>query len=90
MELEQLKIFCAVANSNSFNSAAAELYISHSTVSRVVKRLEQELGAALFERTTRGVTLTDSGEALYEGATQLLDSAQALVESIKKEETHEE
>ena len=61
MELEKLRIFCAAAERGSFTGAAAELYISHSTVSRAVAELERELGAELFRRARRGVEPTAAG-----------------------------
>lgn len=51
MELEQIQIFAAVAKHFSFSAAAAELFISHSTTSRTVSALEQELGVRLLERS---------------------------------------
>ena len=50
MELEQLRIFCAVAACRSFTRAAKELFVSHSTTSRAVTALERELGVPLLTR----------------------------------------
>ena len=52
MQLEQLKIFVAVARCGSFTAAAKQLYISHSTTSRAVAALEDELGVRLFSGET--------------------------------------
>ena len=83
MELEKLRIFCAAAERGSFTGAAAELYISHSTVSRAVAELAHELGAELFRRARRGVEPTAAGQALLAGARALLADADALRESIR-------
>ena len=68
MELEQLRIFCAAAERGSLSRAASALYISHSTVSRAVSALEASVGTELFSRDSRGVTLTEAGQVLFEGA----------------------
>lgn len=84
MELEQLRIFCAAAERRSFSAAAAELYISHSTVSRAVAELERELGAELFERSARGAEPTEAGRELLSGARQLLSAEAELRERIRE------
>ena len=61
MELEQLRVFAAVADEGSFTGAARRLYISHSTVSRTVTALEEELGVRLVERDNRFIALTKAG-----------------------------
>ena len=84
MELEQLRIFAAVAECRSYTKAARKLYISHSTTSRAVSALEDELGVRLFERDNRIFGLTEKGKALYDGAKALLSAASELEESIKE------
>ena len=61
MELEQLRIFCAVAACRSFTRAAKELFVSHSTTSRAVTALERELGVPLLTRDRHTVALTPAG-----------------------------
>ncbi|MBA8881881.1 LysR substrate-binding domain-containing protein [Phyllobacterium myrsinacearum] len=61
MELEDLRIFVEVADAGGVSSAAIRLGISKSMVSRRITRLEGELGAQLFARTTRGIALTEAG-----------------------------
>ena len=88
MELEQLRVFAAVADEGSFTGAARRLYISHSTVSRTVTALEEELGVRLVERDNRFNALTKAGETLREEAEQLLsaaDTAAARVRAAAKE-----
>ena len=88
MELEQLRVFAAVADEASFTGAARRLYISHSTVSRTITALEEELGVRLVERDNRFIALTKAGETLREEAEQLLsaaDTAAARVRAAAKE-----
>ena len=65
MDLNLLTIFESVARGTSFSSAAKELGLPKSTVSRGIARLEAELGTQLLLRTTRQVSLTAEGTALY-------------------------
>ena len=65
VNLEYYKIFYYVAKCGGITSAANELFISQPAVSRAVRQLETDLGAALFVRTPRGVKLTPEGEVLY-------------------------
>ncbi len=83
MELEQLRIFAAVAGEGSFTGAARKLYISHSTVSRAVSALEEELGVRLVERDNRVFGLTSAGEVLLEEARRLLAQAETAAERVK-------
>ena len=83
MQLEQLEIFVAVARCGSFSAAAKQLYISHSTTSRAISALEDELGVRLFYRGNRVNGLTAAGETLLEEAVKLLDSAKAAKIKVK-------
>ena len=65
MCIEQLKYFLEVAQSGSINATAQHLFISQQGVSDALKRMEKELGVALFKRSKVGVTLTPEGEGLY-------------------------
>lgn len=88
MELEQLRVFAAIADEGSFTGAARRMYISHSTVSRTITALEEELGVRLVERDNRFIALTKAGETLREEAEQLLsaaDTAAARVRAAAKE-----
>src|SRR5687767_3296292 len=64
----QLQVFLSVARHKSFSSAARELGVSRSAVSQSVRQLEDELRVTLVARTTRSVSLTDSGKRLLESA----------------------
>lgn len=65
MDLNLLPQFVAVAEAKSFSSAAVQLGVRRSSVSRAVAGLERALGVQLFSRTTRRVSLTTAGAALY-------------------------
>ncbi|ETX12374.1 LysR family transcriptional regulator [Marinomonas ushuaiensis DSM 15871] len=62
MNFKHLKTFIEVANGQSFSNAAARLHTVQSAISRHINALEEELGVSLFERNTRHVALTRSGE----------------------------
>jgi LysR family transcriptional activator of glutamate synthase operon len=72
MELRQLKYAEAVARHRHFRRAAEELHVAQSALSHQVRRLEAELGAELFERTSRTVVVTEAGEAVAARARSVL------------------
>lgn len=70
--LRQLSIFIALANELNFSRAAAQLFMSQQAVSSNIRLLENQLGASLFTRNTRSVTLTRAGETLLERVAPLV------------------
>ncbi|MFD0899773.1 LysR family transcriptional regulator [Actinomadura sediminis] len=75
MELQQMRYVVAVAETSSFTRAAERCLVVQSALSHQVARLERELGARLFERTSRRVRLTPAGEAFLPAARQCLEAA---------------
>lgn len=63
--LSSYRIFYAVANTGNISKAAKELYISQPAISKSIQKLEENIGVKLFDRSSRGVTLTLEGELLY-------------------------
>jgi LysR family hydrogen peroxide-inducible transcriptional activator len=80
MNLRDLRYFVNVADTRHFGEAAARSFVSQPTLSGQIKKLEDELGATLFERTTKSVALTALGEALLPHAQRILEAADGLVE----------
>lgn len=81
MEIKQFEYFAAVCEHGSFNKAAAALYTTQPNVSKVIGRLEEELGRQLFARTKNGICLTADGEALRLHVHGILE----MVEKIHRE-----
>lgn len=71
--LGAIATFVRVAETRSFNAAAAQLGVSGPAVSKSIARLEKQLGTKLFHRTTRSVSLTDDGQAFLERCRRILD-----------------
>src|SRR5215510_1968752 len=78
MELYQLRSFAAVAELGHLTRAADKLHISQPALSAQIKALEDELGVALFDRTSSGMTLTAGGQRLLTEAGKVLAAAGAL------------
>ena len=82
METRQLRYFVAVAETRHFGRAAEALRIAQSPLSQAIRQLESQLGAPLFERTTRRVDLTAAGEALLPEAVRILASLDAARDQV--------
>ena len=67
-KLDLYKVFCQVAKSKSFSKASKELYMTQPAVSQAIMQLEKELDIRLFNRTSKGVSLTNEGSLLFEYA----------------------
>lgn len=81
--LRALEIFIAVANTNSLSAAGRKLSISAPSVTRVLGDFERSLGVILFHRTTRAVTLTESGQQFLEDAKRIVNEYQSATDAVK-------
>ena len=88
MTLAQLRYAITVANSNSMNEAARNLFISQPSLSSAIRELEEEIGVELFRRTNRGISVTPEGEEFLGYARQVVEQYE-LIESkyVSKEHT---
>jgi len=77
MELHQLRYFCAVAETGSFSRAAEQSHISQPSLSQQILKLEDELGARLFDRLGRSVRLTELGKTFLPRARAVLRELEA-------------
>ena len=84
MNTTQLECFVQVADNLNFRRAADELHLSQPTVSKQVASLEEELGGALFVRTTRDVALTAFGASFLPDAREILRMSYAAAERARK------
>ena len=82
LDLRKLRYFVAVAEQQHFGRAAEQLYIAQPVLSRQIRALEQELGCALFVRTTRSVQLTAAGEQLRDEARGVLAGVDSAVRRV--------
>jgi LysR family hydrogen peroxide-inducible transcriptional activator len=78
MNLRDLKYLVAVDDTRHFGRAAERCFVSQPTLSGQIKKLEEELGLILFERTKRSVETTHPGEAIVAQARRVLEQAEAL------------
>ncbi len=75
-DLNAIQIFVKVVENEGFTAAANKLDMPKSKVSRVINKLEQELGSRLLERTTRQIRLSESGRLFYQYAQRIIEEAE--------------
>jgi DNA-binding transcriptional LysR family regulator len=83
MELFQLEAFLAVVREGSFSSAAKALYRTQPAISQTIKKLEEEIGRPLFDRSSRRGELTDAGRVLAEHAERLINLRQGAMAALE-------
>lgn len=83
ISLGRLVAFAAVAEAGSFTAAAERLHTTKSALSQAVTVLERELGAQLFQRSTRKLAITEAGESFLADCRALLASAEAAIERAR-------
>lgn len=84
MELRQLEYFREIASTGSINEAARHLNMSQPPLSYQIRQLETELNVKLFDRTSKGVTLTEAGKVLYDRSGNLLEYAKSTELEVSK------
>ena len=84
MELRHLKYFLAVAEELNFTKASEKLFISQPPLSRQIKELENELGATLFERNNKKVTLTEAGKYFKDEIMNQLQNLESIALKTRK------
>ena len=83
MTITQIRYFVQVAENMNFTKAARQLYVAQQVVSKQVKRLEEELGFLLFERTAQGITLSAGGQKMYQYWKKMLIEQQEQISLAK-------
>lgn len=82
MEFHQLKYVCAIADTGSFSRAAERCQIAQPSLSQQVLKLEEELGAKLFDRLGRSIRITETGRTFLPHARSILDRMEAARSSV--------
>jgi DNA-binding transcriptional LysR family regulator len=81
-DLAGITIFVTVAEARSFRAASERLGVTRSAVSQAIRRLEERMGVALVQRTTRSVHLTEAGERLYEAVSPALKDVSTAMKAV--------
>jgi DNA-binding transcriptional LysR family regulator len=90
MDLRALRYFVAVVDAGSLSRAAGVLYVAQPALTAQVKRLEEEFGVRLLERSHVGVRPTAAGDRLYQDAMRLLSEADAILQRVGRPSTEPE
>ncbi|SFP76432.1 transcriptional regulator, LysR family [Bradyrhizobium sp. Ghvi] len=88
MDERQLKCFLVISESGSVTGAAERLDIAQPSLSQMLLRLEEELGSKLFQRTSRGVVLTEAGQVFREHARNIISDIERARDEIKAEDSY--
>lgn len=92
MNIRDLEYVIAIAETRNFNKAAQICYVSQPALSMQVKKLEDELGVAIFERFQKNILITPAGEVIIEKARELLNTAKDIkntAELFQKKDKHQ-
>ena len=86
INLDQLRIFQAVAQSRSFTRAADLVHLTQPGISKHIKQMEEYFGVPLFDRSGKKVTLTEPGQVLFEATQEIMatvDAAERRIDDLK-------
>ncbi|MER5437768.1 LysR family transcriptional regulator [Streptomyces sp. NPDC002790] len=89
MEVREAQAFLAVAEELNFGRAAERLHMAQPPLSRLIRHIESDLGALLFVRNTRHVSLTPQGEAVVDSARELVMLSQRIKEIVRRSQEGE-
>lgn len=85
MELQQIRYFISLSQEKHFNRAAKRMHVTQPTLSQQIKKMEEEIGSPLFERSSQGVNLTPAGEQLLPHAIAMIDELERGITKIQEE-----
>ncbi len=88
LNLEDIRLFIAVADLKSFTAAGDKEHYPKSSISRRLRKLEDQLGVRLLERTTRSISLTESGELFYDRAQRILEEIETTEQLLTENQVH--
>ncbi|MGI6590951.1 MAG: LysR family transcriptional regulator [Eggerthellaceae bacterium] len=84
MELYQLRYFAAVARCENITEASRDLHVSQPSLSRAIRKLEEELDVELFDRIGRRIVLNDNGRVFSDSVTKVLDSVDSVEQDLNR------
>src|ERR1700736_5902089 len=87
MEIQQIRYVCAVADTGNFSRAAERCHVAQPSLSQQVLKLEEDLGAKLFDRLGRSVRLTEAGRAFVPHARSILHQMEAARAGVEDKRT---
>ncbi|MDY0394110.1 LysR family transcriptional regulator [Virgibacillus halophilus] len=82
MDIKQLSYFAAIVENKSFTKAAEQLHISQPSLSAAIKKLEDEVGLILIDRSAKILRITNEGEIVYSEAIKLLKHFESVTGGI--------
>lgn len=87
LDIKEIQCFVACAQTGSFSKAAEVLFTTQSSVSKIVKAMEEKMGTLLFDRLSKGIHMTSEAEQIYPYAMLVLENLQKMELSDKKRVT---
>ncbi|MBQ2004658.1 MAG: LysR family transcriptional regulator [Peptococcaceae bacterium] len=90
MNTDQIAYFIDIAKTGSINTTAKRMFSSQQAVSDAIKRMEQELGCTILERSKRGVSLTDDGKYVLQQVLPIMKQYQILQQHFQQTDTPSE